>query len=296
MNVTTLPYLFSPANLASAGSFLAGFEAAPALGELRHPTVDPTASPVAAAATVLGSAIRLSTEGRTPPGNWRLMPCQPASVQRASEQFRFDDGVLPDPFGGEAAFENSLGQFVAVSWRTNDSLEVLVGWAWEGVTAMQTAVLAVADDERPLLSYMMQFEGRILASLKKFLNVASHGLEGVVEKLGDLVLSSGLIANPMKGDFVVIPQEGETNHFIPGRTDYLSGRFPKNVRVQIQGASVLVPDALTRSDRVQKELVALHVAMEPESENQALPPALMPLWDLAQTLAMGRMKSPAGLS
>jgi hypothetical protein len=284
MTVTALPYLFSPANFAAAGSFLERFQSEPSEGRMRHPDVGGSPGALAAAATVLGSALRLSEEGGQCPAGWRLMACEPYTVNKPHALFRFEDGITPRIFGGEAAFENQLGQFVSVLWRRDEDLELRTGWAWDGVTAAHTSVLPTEGEGPPRTSYEMQFEERMAVSLRKFLNVSETGTEAVLVKIAELVLASGLVANPGPEAFTSSFEKGEPSLWTPMRLDHYAIRFKREPTVNILGFAVSTPD-----EKIVAEKIGLRVSSPPSENPLPLPPPLIALWDLAQSLAMGRM-------
>lgn len=294
MTPTILPYLFSPAHLASAGPFLGQFQSFPSEGRLQHPDVAGSPGAFAAAATVLGSALRLSEEGGKGPAGWTLMPCEPHEVKNAHALFRFEDGVTPKIFGGAAAFENRLGQFVAVSWKLESEIELRTGWAWQEVTAMHRAVFPTHGGGPSRTALEISFEGEMMTSLRRFLEISQGGIDVLLQRLADLVLASGLIADPSPGDFTYVFEKGEASPRLPVRMDQHYGRFAKNRHVGLFGQALVAEEAALGLETTGVEKVGLHVVSLVPDEPALLPPAILPLWDLAQSLAMARTPGSTG--
>ncbi|HEX5037139.1 MAG TPA: hypothetical protein VFX30_08265 [bacterium] len=296
MTPTTLPYLFSPANLATSGAFLGRFQSFPSEGLVQHPDVDGSPGALAAAATVLGSALRLSEEGGKCPAGWTFIRCEPRPVKNAHALFRFEDGITPKIFGGEAAFENRLGQFVSVLWKIEDEIELRTGWAWEEVTAMHLAAFPASGRGPSRTALEVSFEGGRMVSLRRFLDLSVGGIDALLRRLADLVLASGLIVDASPDDFTYLFEKGEFSPWLPVRMDQHYGRFAKNPHVGLFGQALVAEDAASGLEKTGVEKVGLHVGSLVPDEPARLPPALLPLWDLAQSLAMARMPGSTGLS
>lgn len=258
---------------------------------MRHPEVGGGPGALAAAATVLGSAIRLSEEGGKADAAWRLMACEPRPVKKAHSLFRFDDGITPRIFGGEAAFENQIGQFVAVSWKSEDALELRAGWAWEHVTAMHRMVLSTEDDE-PFHAhfYEIQFEERMAVSLRKFLKVSEEGMEPLLRRIADMVLASGLVSNPGPDAYHYHFEKGESSPWTPTRMDQHAIRFTQAPLVNVLGFSIVAPGG-----RILADKIGLSVSRPASKEPLRLMPPVLSLWDLAQSLAMAHTLGSTGL-